>query len=44
MKVKIGDQETDITIRVDDGPGPSLLGRDLMEITLPWKIRSYDNS
>ena len=36
MKVKIEDQETDVTIRVVDGPGPSLLGRDLMEkITLP---------
>ena len=38
MKVKIEDQEMDITIRVVDGSGPSLLGRDLMEkITLPWK-------
>ena len=38
MKVKIEDRETDVTFRVIDSPGPSLLGRDLMEkITLPWK-------
>ena len=38
IKVKIEDQEADVMIRVVDRPGPSLLGRDLMEkITVPWK-------
>jgi len=32
------EKETFITIRVVDGPGPSLLGRDLMaKVTLPWR-------
>ena len=38
IRVEIEDQETDVKIRVVDGPEPSLLGRDLMEkITLPCK-------
>lgn len=38
MKVEVEDQETVLLVRVVDGPGPSLLGRDLMnKITLPWR-------
>ena len=38
VKVKIGDQISECLIRVVDGIGPSLLGRDLLKkFVLPWK-------
>ena len=38
MNVKVGEQEATLIVRVVDGSGPSLLGRDLLaKISLPWK-------